>query len=142
MKILLLLFTLVVVFGMGYYTGQRPDEVKQKLRDLSGEVLEKTIGLEQGLSLRKEFLQVKERLIEGKAKLLDHEYEGAAQELQQALEHLKGVDLMKSSDGQTGKQVKELMGEVQSAQERLAKGEGISREVLDGAQAKLNELLP
>ena len=142
MKILLLLFTLVVVFGMGYYTGQRPDEVKQKLRDLSGEVLEKTIGLEKGLSLRKEFLQVKERLIEGKAKLLDHEYEGAAEELQLALDHLKGIASFESSDGEKGKQVKELMGEVQSAQERLAKGEGISREVLDGAQAKLNELLP
>ena len=140
-KILLLLVAFGVVFGMGYYTGQRPEEVKQKIRDLSGEVLEKTIGLDQGLSLRKELLKAKERLIEGKSQLLDHEYEGAAKELELAFEHL-GQAKAVESDGHVGKRVEDLMYEILQTQQRLAKGEGVSRETLDNVQVKLDELLP
>ena len=141
MKIILLLVAFGVVFGMGYYTGQRPEEVKQKLRDLSGEVLEKTIGLEQGLSLRKEFLKAKERLIEGKSQLLDHKYEGAATELSQAVQHLAQAKAVEP-DGNLSKRIEELMNDMRQAQERLADGEGISRQTFDEVQAQLNELLP
>ena len=135
-----LLVAFGVVFGLGYYTGQRPDEVKQKLRDLSGEVLEQTIGLDQGLSLRKEFLKAKERLLEGKSQLLDHEYEGAATELSRAVHHLAQAKAV-GSDTKLGKQIEELMNDVEQAQKQLAEGRGISRQALDEVQARLNDLL-
>ncbi|GJL56382.1 MAG: hypothetical protein NPIRA02_35140 [Nitrospirales bacterium] len=141
MKILLFLVAFAVVFSLGYYTGQRPDEIKQKIRELSGDVIEQTIGLDQKLSLRREFLQAKARLIEGKSKLLDHQYTSAAEELGHAFEHL-GKAKAAEGDGQVGKRVEELMYEILEAQQRLTKGEGISRDTLDLAQAKLDALLP
>jgi len=138
---LFLLIAFAVVFSLGYYTGQRPDEIKQKIRELSGDVIEQTIGLDQKLSLRREFLQAKARLIEGKSKLLDHQYKDAAKELELAFEHL-GNAKAAEGDGHIGKRVEELMYEILEAQQRLAKGEGVSRETLDLVQAKLDELLP
>ena len=139
-KILFLLVAFVAVFGFGYYTGQRPEEVKQRLRDFSGEVLKKTIGFDQGLSLRREFLQAKARLIEGKSQLLDHEYESAAKELGQAFDHL-GQAKAVEGDGRVGDRVEELMYEILQAQERLSKGKGVSRDTLDGFQATIDDLL-
>ncbi|WP_454064067.1 hypothetical protein [Candidatus Nitrospira salsa] len=141
MKMLLFLVVLAAVFSLGYYTGQRPDEIKQKIRDLSGDVIEQTIGLDQKLSLRREFLQAKARLIEGKSKLLDHQYKDAAKELGLAFEHL-GNAKAAEGNGHVGKRVEELMYEILEAQQRLVQGEGVSRETLDLVQAKLDELLP
>ena len=44
-------------FGAGYYVGQQPpEEVRKQLRELSQEVMEQTIGLEEGeLLLQKNF---------------------------------------------------------------------------------------
>ncbi len=140
-KILLLLVAFGLVFGMGFYTGQRPDEVKQKLWDLSDEVLDKAIGLDQGIALRKEFLQAKERLLEGKSQLLNHEYEKAAKELGLAFDHL-GEAKVAQADKRNGKHIEDLMHEILQAQERLTNEEGISREMLDDLQAKLDVLLP
>ncbi|WP_447969593.1 hypothetical protein [Nitrospira sp. M1] len=138
---LFFLVAFVAVFSLGYYAGQRPDEIKQKIRELSGDVIEQTIGLDQKLSLRREFLQAKARLIEGKSKLLDHQYKSAAEELGQAFEHLGNAKAVERN-GHVGKRVEELMFEILEAQQRLTKGEGVSRETLDLVQAKLDELLP
>ena len=141
MKFLIFLLLFVLVFGLGYYVGQRPDEVKQKLRELSGDVLEQTIGLEESLQLRREFLGAKERLVQGKAHLLDHEYEKAAQELGKTLDHLESTAKV-DPDGQIDQRVDELMVQLREAKEQLAEGKGVSRQALDAMQQKLNGLLP
>ncbi len=140
-KTLFLLVAFAVVFGMGFYTGQRPEEVKQKLRDLSGEVFEKAMGTDQGLSLKKEFLHAKERLLEGKSHLLNHEYEAASKELGLVFDHL-GEAKVAQNDKRNGKNIEELMHEILQAQQRLANGEGVSQEMLNDVQAKLEDLLP
>ena len=141
MKLLLYLLLIGMIFGLGYYVGQRPDEVKQQLRKLSGEVLENTIGLEESFALRREFLGAKERLIQGKAQLLDHNYEKAAEELGGTLNHLEST-IEVNRDGQLNRQVDELMVKVREAQQELAEGKGVSRQALDEMQKKLDGLLP
>lgn len=141
LKVLLVLLLFAMVFGLGYYVGQRPDEVKQALREFSGDVLENTIGLKESLTLRREFLGAKEGLVQGKVYLLDHEYEKAAQELGKTLAHLEntiGVD----PDGQLDQRVDELIAEVRETQQQLAGGKGVSRRALDEMQKKLDGLLP
>jgi len=44
MKIIRWVIMLGLVFWAGYYTGKQPEVVKQTLRNLSGEVLDNTIG--------------------------------------------------------------------------------------------------
>ncbi|MCA9473492.1 MAG: hypothetical protein MRJ96_07000 [Nitrospirales bacterium] len=141
MKILFLLVAFVMVFGFGYYTGQRPEEIKQKIREFSGEVLKQTIGFDKGFSVRRDFLQAKARLIEGKSQLLDGNYKEAAKELGQAFDHL-GQAQTAAGDGHAGKQVEKLMHEILEAQLLLAKGKQVSRETFNAFQEKLDSLLP
>ena len=88
MKFFLRLILLAIVFGAGYYTGQQPDVVKQTLRNLSGEVLESTIGLDQTAKLQRKMLEAKAGFVEGGYYLLDHDFEGASGEFERALHHL------------------------------------------------------
>ena len=140
MKILFFLVAFVMVFGFGYYTGQRPEEIKQKIRELSGQVLKQTIGFDKGFSVRRDFLQAKARLIEGKSQLLDENYKEAAKELGHAFDHL-GQAQTAGNDGHAGKEVEKLMHEILAAQQRLARGKRVSRETFDGLQEKLDALL-
>ncbi len=57
-KILVIVLILGAVFLAGYYMGrQPPEEVKKQLRELSQEVIEQTIGPEEGeMVLQEEFL--------------------------------------------------------------------------------------
>ena len=139
MKFLKYLLLFALIFGLGYYVGQRPAEVKQKLREISGEVLEKTIGLEDSLSLQRAFLEAKGRMIQGKAHLLDHDYQGASQDLQQALNYLeKAIEVDPGISERLGK----LMEKVREAQQKLAQGVGVSRQTLDEAQREVDGFLP
>jgi tetratricopeptide (TPR) repeat protein len=88
MKILRTLILFSVVFGLGYYTGQKPDVVKQRLRDLSGQVLENTIGYDQKTSLQRQMLAAKEGFLEGRAYLLENHFDEAFGEFERALRHL------------------------------------------------------
>ena len=88
MKVLRILILLGIVFGLGYYTGQKPDEVKQRLRDLSGQVLENTIGFDQKTNLQRQMLAAKDGFLEGRAYLLDHHFKEASEEFERALHHL------------------------------------------------------
>ena len=91
--------------------------------------------------LRREFLGAKERLVQGKAHLLDHDYEKAAQELGRTLDHLEStIDV--DPDGQLDQRVDELVIEVREARQQLAEGKGVSRQALDEMQKKLDGLLP
>ena len=89
---------------------------------------------------RREFLQAKARLIEGKSQLLDRQYKNAAKELGQAFDHL-GLAKAAESDGRVGQRVEGLMYEILQAQERLAAGKGVSRDTIDGFQATIDDLL-
>ena len=128
-----------IAFGLGYYVGQRPGEVKQKLREFSGDVLEKTIGLEESLTLQRAFLEAKGRMIQGKAHLLEHDYQGAARDLEQALHHLqRAIEL----DPGAKERLSALMTKIREAQQRLAQGSGVSRQTLDEAQREVDAFLP
>lgn len=141
MKKLLFLLILGLTFGLGYWVGQNPDEAKHLFREYSGDVLEKTIGLEESLALRREYLSAKERLVEGKAHLLDREYDKAALELGETLYHLEGM-LEADSGTLSEAQMDELMEQVRIAQQRLEKGKGISRQAWNLMQQKLDDLVP
>ena len=141
MKILIVLLLFGIVFWLGYYAGQRPDEVKQQLRDLSGRMIEKTIGLNQGLALRQEFLRTKEKILAGKSYLLDNNYQGAAQSLKEALEPLGRAIEMDTEKG-VSERVSELMQEVRETHRRLVEGDATPPETLDPLQEKVDDLLP
>jgi len=141
MKTLLLLLSFGLVFGLGYYVGQRPAEVKQQLRNISGEVLEKTIGLNKGLTLKREILEAKEQLLDGQISLLDRDYPTSAQNMEQAIEHLKKAETVER-EGELAKQVGRIIERLRQSQRRLAQGKEVSRRVFQEAKQQLDALIP
>ena len=130
------------IFWAGYYVGQQPPEdVKRTIRTLSEDVVDRTVGIEDGrLNLKQEFLEAKSRLLDGKAEILDGEYGEAADELGEALDHLKnavGIQGKKTSqvviDG--------LVAKLNEIQHSLASGQNVSQEKIEEAQKDLDALI-
>lgn len=140
MKIIRWFIMLGLVFGAGYYTGQQPELVKQTLRDLSGEVLENTIGLDQTVKLQRQMLEAKEGLIEGRAYLLDHDFEGASGEFERALRHLDEAIAL-DPEGPMAKKIEPVKEKFRAAQESLAQGRNLPPHVLADLRRELQNVL-
>ena len=130
-----------LVFGAGYYTGQQPDVVKQTLRDLSGEVLDKTIGRDQTIKLQGKMLEAKEGFIEGRAYLLDHDFEGASEEFERALHHLDEAVAL-DPEGPLAKKIEVVKKKIREVQASLANGQNIPRNVLEELRQEFQAVLP
>ncbi len=141
MKILRWCLLLGVVFGAGYYTGQQPDVVKQTLRDLSGEVLENTIGFDQTVKLQRQMLGAKEGLVEGRAYLLDHDFEGASGEFERALQHLDEAVAL-DPKGPMATKIEIVKAKFREAQASLAQGRSLPPHLLEDLRQELHEVLP
>jgi tetratricopeptide (TPR) repeat protein len=141
MKILRLLLLFGIVFGLGYYTGQKPDVVKQRLRDLSGQVLESAIGYDKRTSLQRQMLAAKEGIVEGRAYLLDNHFEEAAGEFERALQHL---DQALELDPQSPmvQKIQTVKQKVREAQHDLAQGRPLPSHVLDDLRLELQSVMP
>ena len=140
MRMLRWCLLLGVVFGAGYYTGKQPDLVKQTLRDLSGEVLENTIGIDQTVQLQRKMLAAKEGVVEGRAYLLDHDFEGASGEFSRALQHLDEAVAL-DPDGPLSKNIEILKHKVREVLDNLAEGRTIPPHVLEDLREELRAVL-
>jgi hypothetical protein len=140
LKKLLFLLILGSAFGLGYWVGQNPNEAKHIIREYSGEVVEKTIGLQEGMALRREYLGAKERLVEAKGYFLDREYKKAADELDESLDYLQGM-AEANSDVISEDAIDEVMVQVRGVQRQLEDGRGVSRQTWDYMQRSLDNLV-
>jgi hypothetical protein len=141
MKILRMLILLGIVFGLGYYTGQKPDVVKQGLRDLSGQVLENTIGYDQRTSLQRQMLAAKDGFLEGRAYLLENHFEEASGEFERALRHLdQAVEL--DPQGPLAHKIQAVKQKVREAQQNLSQGRGLPPHMLDELRQELQSAMP
>lgn len=141
MKVLRILILLGIVFGLGYYTGQKPDEVKQRLRDLSGQVLEKTIGFDQKTNLQRQMLAAKDGFLEGRAYLLDHQFKEASGEFERALHHLdQAVEL--DPQGPMAQKIQIVKRKIREAQQSLAQGHSLPPHLLDDLRQELQSVMP
>jgi hypothetical protein len=141
MKTFLRLILLAIVFGAGYYTGQQPDVVKQTLRNLSGEVLESTIGLDQTAKLQRKMLEAKAGFVEGRAYLLDHDFEGASGEFERALHHLDEAVAL-DPQGPLAQKIERVKQKVREAQVSLAQGRNLPPHLLEDLRQELKDVLP
>ena len=141
MKTFLRLILLAIVFGAGYYTGQQPDVVKQTLRNLSGEVLESTIGLDQTAKLQRKMLEAKAGFVEGGYYLLDHDFEGASGEFERALHHLDEAVAL-DPQGPLAQKIERVKQKVREAQVSLAQGRNLPPHLLEDLRQELKDVLP
>jgi hypothetical protein len=115
--------------------------VKQTLRNLSGEVLESTIGLDQTAKLQRKMLEAKEGFVEGRAYLLDHDFEGASEEFEQALHHLDEAVAL-DPQGPLAQKIETVKLKVREAQASLAQGRDLPPRLLEDLRQELKTVLP
>ena len=141
MKIIRWVIMLGLVFWAGYYTGKQPEVVKQTLRNLSGEVLENTIGRDQTVKLQRKMLEAREGFIEGRAYLLEHDFEEASGEFERALHHLNEAVAL-DPEGPFVQKIEVVKQKVREAQVRLAQGQNLSPHLLEEIRQELQAVLP
>ncbi len=141
MKVLRIFILLGIVFGLGYYTGQKPDVLRQRLRDLSGQVLENTIGFDQKANLQRQLLEAKDGVLEGRAYLLDHHFEKASGEFERALHHLdQAVEL--DPQGPTAQKIQIVKQKIREVQQSLSQGHSLPPHLLDDLRQELQTVMP
>jgi hypothetical protein len=151
LKILGIAVLLGGVFLLGYYTGQRPAEVRKAVRELSSEVvdttkdlsrnvLDTTQGLERTLRYRQGLVDAKERLLEAKSDLHDKNFGDATKELAEAVSHLEQAGLTGEEGGKAAR-AKALAAKVKEVEGELSKGKTGSKATLDEIQKELDSLL-
>ncbi len=141
MKLLRWLIILGLVFVAGYYTGQQPDAVKQTLRDLSGKVLDNTIGRDQTFKLQRKMLEAKEGFLEGRAYLLDHNLKEASREFEQAIHHLDEAVAL-DPEGPLAKKIEVVKKKVREVQASLANGKNLPPHLLEELRQEFQAVLP
>jgi hypothetical protein len=151
LKILGITVLLGGVFLLGYYTGQRPAEVRKAVKELSSEVMDTTKdlsrnvidttqGLERTLRYRQGVVDAKERLLEARSDLSEKNFGDAAKELAEAVAHLEQAGLTGEEGGKASK-AKALAAKIKSVEGDLSKGKTVSREKMSEIQKELDSLL-
>jgi len=151
LKLLGVIVLLGGVFLLGYYTGQRPAEVKKAVKELSSEVVDTTKDLsrnvidtsqtlERALRYRQGVVDAKERLLEARTDLNDKNFGDAAKELAEAVAHLEEAGLAGEESGQSAK-AKALAAKIKEVEGDLSKGKRVSRERMSEIQKELDSLL-
>lgn len=151
LKILGITVLLGSVFLLGYYTGQRPAEVRKAVKELSSEVIDTTKdlsrnvidttqGLERTLRYRQGVVDAKERLLEARSDLNDKNFGDAAKELAEAVTHLEQAGLT-GEDGGKAANAKALAAKIKDVEGDLSKGRTVSREKMSAIQKELDALL-
>lgn len=139
------------VFLLGYYTGQRPAEVRKAVKefssevmdttkDLSRNVIDTTQGLERTLRYRQGVVDAKERLLEARSDLNEKNFGDAAKELAEAVTHLEQAGLTGEEGGKAAK-AKALAAKIKDVEGDLSKGKTVSREKMSEMQKELDALL-
>jgi len=151
LKILGITVLLGGVFLLGYYTGQRPAEVRKAVKELSSEmvdttkdlsrnVIDTTQGLERALRYRQGVVDAKERLLEARSDLNDKNFGDAAKELAEAVTHLEQAGLTGEEGGKAAK-AKALAAKIKDVEGDLSKGKTVSRDKMGEIQKELDSLL-
>jgi len=161
-KFLLLITLLTASFGAGYYFGQRPvgtlqqtvshlserwtmsqktiADLEQSIKNLSRNVIDTTMGIEQDLRRRQGLLEAKSHLLQAKSQMLDRNFGEANKELAQGGEALEQAVKGEKPDNETNA-IRDLASRMKALRGEITKGQLISLKRLDELQQALDRQL-
>ncbi len=141
LRFLGLLVLLAATFALGYVTGQLPlNPLTEKVRELSRNVLDTTLGMEYDLRRRQGLLEAKAHLIQAKAHLLDRNYGSAGKELAEAVDALEQA-IQGAKDSAVAAKLRTVSGQVREARLELTIGKKLAPSAIDDLQGALDILL-
>ncbi|HJU05350.1 MAG TPA: hypothetical protein VJ692_09365 [Nitrospiraceae bacterium] len=134
-----LLTLLVLAFGLGYYTGQRPfSDVRKIVTDLSRTLLDTTVGVERNLRAHQGLVDAKAQLTQAKSDLFDRNYGSAARALGEVIANLERAKEAGTKNDHTD--LNALIAKTRETRQELAAGKTVPRTRLDEIQKEVDAL--
>jgi hypothetical protein len=135
-------------FGLGFYFGQRPVgtlqdtvvDLRQSIKDMSRNVLDTTMGIEQDLRRRQALLDTKSKVVQSRSDLLDKNYGEAAKQLAEGVTELETAIKKARPDAST-QAVRQLIGTLQEMRLELSMGKPVPMKKLSELQQEIDRQL-
>jgi len=139
---------MVAAFGLGFYFGQRPVgtlqdtvvDLRQSLKDMSRNVIDTTMGIEQDLRRRQALLDTKSKVVQSRSDLLDKNYGEAAKQLAEGVSELESAIKKAKPDAST-QAVREIIGTLQEMRLELSMGKPVPMKKLNELQQEIDRQL-
>ena len=139
---------MVAAFGLGFYFGQRPVgtlqdtvvDLRQSLKDMSRNVIDTTMGIEQDLRRRQALLDTKSKVVQSRSDLLDKNYGEAAKQLAEGVSELEAAIKKAKPDAST-QAVREIIGTLQEMRLELSMGKPVPMKKLNELQQEIDRQL-
>jgi hypothetical protein len=135
----------IASFALGYYFGQRPvgtleqtiGDLQRSIKQMSRNVLDTTMGVEQDLRRRQALLDTKARVVQAKSDVLEKNYGDAAKQLAEGVttleQAMKGAKKDESAHG-----MKTIADSLQALRLELSMGKAIQIKKLDELQREID----
>lgn len=141
LRFLGLLVLLSLTFGLGYMMGQLPlNPLTERVRELSKNVLDTTLGMERDLRRRQGLVDAKARLVQAKVDLVDRNYGNASKELVETIDALEQA-IQGTRDPAGINRIRALSTQVREAKLELTMGKKLGPSKIDELQRELDSLL-
>ena len=136
-----LLVLMSLAFAAGYVFGQLPlKPLTEKVRELSKNVMDTTLGIERDLRRRQGLVDAKARLVQAKLDLAERNYGTAGKELAETIDALEQA-LHGTRESAASGRLRELVTRVKEVRLELTVGKKFGPAKLDEIQKELDGLL-
>lgn len=138
----------VLSFALGFYFGQRPVgtlqdtvvDLRQSIKEMSRNVIDTTMGIEQDLRRRQALLDTKSKVVQSRSDLLDKNYGEAAKQLAEGVAGLETAIKGAKPDAAT-QAVREVIGTLQEMRLELSMGKPVPMKKLSELQQEIDRQL-
>jgi hypothetical protein len=138
----------VLSFGLGFYFGQRPVgtlqdtvfDLRQSIKDMSRNVLDTTMGIEQDLRRRQALLDTKSKVVQSKSDLFDKNFGEAAKQLAEGVEALESAN-KGAKPNESTQAIRNLIGALQEMRLELSMGKPVPIKKLSELQLEIDRQL-
>jgi len=135
-------------FSLGFYFGQRPvgtlqdtvGDLRQSLKDMSRNVIDTTMGIEQDLRRRQALLETKSKIVQARSEVLDKNFGEAAKQLADGVAGLEAAIKGARQDGST-QAVRTIIGTLQELRLESSMGKPVPMKKLNEVQKEIDRQL-
>ena len=136
-----LVVLLGLAFGFGYLWGKSPaNSLEQTMKNLSRNMMNTTLGIEQDFHRRRSLVDAKGRVIQAKAELFNKKTIEASTELGEAAISLEAIT-REAKQPYLETQIRDLLGKIRELRLELSLRKKVSPAKLDDIQMELDRLL-
>jgi len=147
-KFIMVLVLIAGSFALGFYFGQRPAGTLEEtvaglpksIREVSRNVMDTTMGIEQDLRRRQALLETKSKIVQSRSDVLDKNFGEAAKQLADGVAGLEAAIKGARQDAAT-QAVRSVIGTLQELRLELSLGKPVPMKKLNEVQKEIDRQL-